>query len=116
MVISIVIPVYNESQTIYKILKKINKIKKFRKEVIVVDDGSTDGTKKILKNYCSKLYDNLITLTKNRGKGYACRAGLKKAKGNIVIIQDADLEYDPNDYFKLIKPIKEKKTNPTKNF
>ena len=74
MVISIVIPVYNESQTIYKILKKINKIKKFRKEVIVVDDGSTDGTKKILKNYCSKLYDNLITLTKNRGKGYACRA------------------------------------------
>ena len=111
MLISIIIPVFNESKTIYKILKKINKIKGLKKQIIIIDDGSTDETKKILKKNCSKLFDILITLKKNRGKGYACRIGLKKVTGDIVIIQDADLEYDPNDYFKLIQPIKKKKSN-----
>ena len=110
MLISIIIPVFNESNTILKILQKIDKIKSLKKEIIIVDDGSTDSTKKIIIKNCSKLYSKLITYKKNRGKGYACRKALKQAKGNIIIIQDADLEYDPKDYLKLVKPILKKKT------
>lgn len=105
MKVSIVIPVFNESQTILKILKKINKIKKIKKEIIIVDDGSTDNTKKIIEKKCSGLFSKFISYKSNRGKGYACRKGLKNVTGKIVIIQDADLEYDPRDYEKLINPI-----------
>ncbi len=110
MKISIVIPVFNESKTIYKILKKISSIQKIKKEVIVINDGSTDNTKDIIEKKCLGLFNKLISYKQNKGKGYACRKGLKSATGKIIIIQDADLEYDPTDYKKLIDPILQKKT------
>ena len=102
MLVSIIIPVFNESNTIFEILKKIDKVKGFKKEIIIINDGSTDNTKKIIQKNCFNLYSKFISYTENRGKGYACRKGLEKVKGEIVIIQDADLEYDPNDYSKLV--------------
>ena len=110
MKISIVIPVFNESKTIYKILKKISSIQKIKKEVIIINDGSTDNTKDIIEKKCLGLFNKLISYKQNKGKGYACRKGLKSATGKIIIIQDADLEYDPTDYKKLIDPILQKKT------
>ena len=111
MKVSIIIPVFNESNTILKILKKIKKIKKINKEIIIINDGSTDDTKKIIEKKCKGLFNKLISYKNNRGKGYACRKGLKTVTGKIVIIQDADLEYDPKDYLKLLNPILKKKTN-----
>ena len=108
-IISIVIPVYNEERLIKKLLKKVKKVKKVKKEIIIVNDGSTDKTCQVIKNECSQLFDKFINLKKNRGKGYACRKGIKKATGNIIIIQDADLEYNPQNYSRLIKPIINKK-------
>jgi len=110
LIISIVVPVYNESKTIFQILKKINKIKKIKKEVIIVNDGSNDNTVEIINTKCKNLFNKFISYKKNRGKGYACRIGLKKVTGDIVIIQDADLEYDPKDYQKLLTPIINGKT------
>ena len=110
MLVSIIIPVFNESKTIFEILKKINKIKGFKKEIIIINDGSTDNTKKIIQKKCSNLYSKFISYKENKGKGYACRKGLMQVEGQIVIIQDADLEYDPNDYAKLIEPIIKKKS------
>jgi len=103
---SIIIPVYNEERTIKKILDKVL-TSPIEKEVIVVDDGSTDKTGDILKDYEKRI--KILTHRKNLGKGSAIRTGLKHAKGKIVLIQDADLEYDPSDYQNLIKPILEKK-------
>ena len=111
MKVSIIIPVFNEANTILKILKKIKKIKKINKEIIIINDGSTDDTKKIIEKKCKGLFNKLISYKNNRGKGYACRKGLKSVTGKIVIIQDADLEYDPKDYLKLLNPILKKKTN-----
>lgn len=105
MIISIVIPVYNEEKTIKSILLKINKNKNIKKEVILVDDGSSDETRNIINNNCKGLYQKKIFLKKNMGKGFALREGFKKVSGKIVIIQDADLEYSPNEYQRLIKPI-----------
>ena len=110
MLVSIVIPVFNESKTIFEILKKVNEIKDFNKEIIIINDGSTDNTKEIIKKNCSNLYSKFITYKENKGKGHACRKGLMQVEGQIVIIQDADLEYDPNDYSKLIEPIIKKKS------
>lgn len=104
MLVSIIIPVYNEKISIKKILLRINNNKKINKEIIIVDDYSTDGTIDILKKN-KKLYSKIIFLNKNYGKGYALRKGFAIAKGDIIIIQDADLEYDPKDYNKLISPI-----------
>lgn len=106
--LSIIIPVYNEVKTIQQILEKINALD-ISKEIIVVDDGSCDGTDKILRGM---QYENLkiIHHTSNRGKGAAVLTGLSYAQGEFVITQDADLEYDPNDYRKLLDTAR--KNNP----
>ena len=108
--ISVIIPAYNEQNTIKEILKKVKNIK-LKKEIIVINDGSRDNTFKILKSVKKKYIDILLNLKKNKGKGYAIRQGLKKASGEIIIIQDADLEYDPQDYYNLVKPIFKNKVN-----
>lgn len=110
MKISIVIPVHNEKNTIAEIIKRIEAVD-IEKEIIIVDDKSTDGTVEILRNdFSNKKNITLRFLNKNRGKGLAVRKGILHAQGKIVIIQDADLEYDPNDYKKLVEPIEQGKT------
>ena len=106
--ITVIIPCYNEIKTISTIINKVYK-QKLKKQIIVVDDFSTDGTNKILKKKLKKKINKLIFHKKNYGKGAAINTAKKFIKGNIVIIQDADLEYSPKDYRKLIKPIKDKK-------
>lgn len=99
--LSIIIPVYNENSTIKKLLIKINKLKDINKEIIVVDDASNDGTTEILKKN-KNIIAKLISHKKNIGKGGAIKTARKYITGNVVIIQDADLEYDPTDYYKLL--------------
>jgi glycosyltransferase involved in cell wall biosynthesis len=106
MKLSVLIPCYNEQPTIQKIVKKIKDEKLYKKEIIIIDDFSNDGTREILKDELIKDIDRLILNEKNYGKGYSIRKGIEAATGDIVIIQDADLEYDPSDYFKLVEPIK----------
>lgn len=108
MKLSIIIPVFNEAGTINQVIKQVKK-QSFRgvsKEIIVVNDGSTDFTKKILSRQEGI---KSITLLKNQGKGAAIRAGLKQAVGDYVLIQDADLEYDPTDIQSLLDPVLNKK-------
>ena len=102
--LSIIIPVYNEKKTIEKLLKKINQLNDINKEIIVVNDASNDGTKIVLQKN-KTLYSSLINHKKNLGKGAAIKSAQKKVKGDIVIIQDGDLEYDPRDYYKMLKLI-----------
>ena len=104
MKISIIIPCYNEINTIEKIIDKILLQEKFNKEIIVIDDYSTDGSKNLLESIKHK-YDRLIINSKNYGKGYSIKKGISIATGDVILIQDADLEYDPSDYEKLIQPI-----------
>jgi glycosyltransferase involved in cell wall biosynthesis len=108
VVVSIVIPVFNEVRTIEEVLKKISEqnISGFELEIIIVDDGSTDGTQSLLTGR-PDLYSKLISRQSNGGKGAAVRDGLRVAAGDYVLIQDADLEYDPVDYAKLCRPIRE---------
>ena len=107
MKISIIIPVYNEEKTILKIINKILQLKHMNKELIVVNDGSTDNTKKLLSKF-SKKKIRIVNHSKNSGKGAAIRTAQKYITGTHVIIQDADLEYEPNDYKNLLKPFKKK--------
>jgi glycosyltransferase involved in cell wall biosynthesis len=102
--LSIIIPVYNEKNTIEKVLDKIDKITDIKKEIIVVDDFSDDGTGEILKINKKKI-TKLVHHARNLGKGAAIKSAKKFITGNIVIIQDADLEYDPSDYRKLLAQI-----------
>ena len=105
MKISVIIPCYNEKNTIRKLIKKVIVSSDFDKEIIVIDDKSNDGTREILQNELTKSVNCLILNEKNYGKGYSIREGIKRATGEIILIQDADLEYDPSEYPKLINPI-----------
>jgi glycosyltransferase involved in cell wall biosynthesis len=105
MNLSIIIPCYNEVLTIEKVILNVkNYAKIYDYEIIVIDDGSTDGTKEILKNL-NKANLRVYFNEKNYGKGYSVRKGLNLSSKEIVLVQDADLEYDPSDYEKLLKPI-----------
>ncbi len=104
--LSVVIPVFNEKETIREILAQVRAVG-LVSQMIVVDDFSTDGTREILKEEEQKGDMTLVLHDRNRGKGAAVRSGLERLTGDIVIIQDADLEYDPRDYPTLIRPIVE---------
>ena len=110
--LSILMPVYNEKKTILKIIEEVKKakLKGLAKEIIIVDDFSTDGTRDILR----KIKDSSVRIyyhNKNQGKGTAVRTAISNSKGNILLIQDADLEYSPKEYGKLLKPILENKAD-----
>lgn len=106
--LSIIIPCYNEKTTIKKILHEVEEVNlgSTKKEIIIIDDGSIDGTREILKNI-AKTNKNLVLFfqKKNQGKGAALKKGILASKGDVLVIQDADLEYDPEDYKKLLYPI-----------
>ena len=105
MKISIVIPCFNERETIEKIIEKVKNQEHYEKEIIIIDDFSTDGTRNLLEGEVKKKVEKIIFNEKNYGKGYSVRQGINAATGDIILIQDADLEYDPTDYPKLINPI-----------
>ena len=111
MFLSIIIPVYNEENTIIQILKKVNSQKEKNKlEIIISNDGSNDKTLELIKNN-THLYDKLVSNEKNMGKGHAIKKAINLIEGEVILIQDADLEYDPDDYNKLLKPIQNKTCN-----
>lgn len=106
MKLSVIIPVFNEVGNIEEILRRVKATNK-AEEIVVVDDGSHDGTRDILKNLDGRENVRVILHAKNQGKGAAVRTGLDAASGEIILIQDADLEYDPRDYPILLQPLEE---------
>lgn len=105
--LSIIMPCYNETETIEKILERINRVQlPIAKEIIIIDDYSTDGTRELLKKLEVERSSQIKVIyhEHNRGKGAALRTGFQAATGSWILIQDADLEYDPEDYHKLLKP------------
>jgi glycosyltransferase involved in cell wall biosynthesis len=122
MKLSIIMPVYNEIGTITQILRRVRAVQlkvpvgygpddgtviEFEREVVVVDDGSTDGTREILRRLEGEPNLRLVLHERNQGKGAAVRTGLQHASGDMMLVQDADLEYDPRDYVALLQPIVE---------
>src|SRR5690606_23518085 len=105
MKLSIVIPCYNEVKTIRSIVDAVRAAPVEHKEIIIVDDCSRDGTREVLQQEITPLVDRIIYHETNQGKGAALRSGFAAATGDIVVVQDADLEYDPQDYPLLMKPI-----------
>lgn len=104
MLVSIIIPCFNEKKYIEEIIKQVLNQNNVNKEIIIVDDGSTDGTTEILKNNIETKVNKIIYLEKNLGKGNAIKEAIKFVNGQIILIQDADLEYNPKDYNKMIAP------------
>lgn len=109
--ISIIIPVYNERKTLEEIIAKVEAapVLGLDKEIVLVDDGSTDGTRDILRKFEAR--HHIVYHQKNQGKGAALRTGFMEATGDIVLIQDADFEYDPGEFPKLLQPILENKAD-----
>ena len=110
MKLSVVIPVYNEKKTLNELILRVEAVS-IDKEVIIVDDASTDGTRDLLKKYEKKEGFEVIYRPKNKGKGAALRAGFEIVKGEVIIIQDADLEYNPKDFHVLLEPIFNKRAD-----
>ena len=105
MKLSVVIPCFNEQATLLDLLRTVRAGPVQDLEIILVDDGSTDGTREVIERDARALVDQVILHKVNRGKGAALRSGFAAATGDVVIVQDADLEYTPNDYPKLLDPI-----------
>ncbi len=105
MLISVLIPCYNEKNTIEEIVSRINNLTNLNIEIIIIDDCSNDGTREILKNKIKDKVSKIIFNETNQGKGYSLKKGIDTANGGIILIQDADLEYNPKEYYKLTTPI-----------
>jgi len=106
MKLSVIMPVYNEEDTLEEIVRRVQAVD-LAYEIVIVDDGSVDGTRKILKELEAQENIRVILHEKNQGKGAAVVSGIKSAVGDVMLIQDADLEYDPRDYPNLLKPLEE---------
>ena len=110
MKLSVIIPVYNEKKTLNELILRVEAVS-IDKEIIIVDDASTDGTRDLLKKYEEREGFEVIYQPKNKGKGAALRAGFEIVKGEVIIIQDADLEYNPKDFHVLLEPIFDKRAD-----